>query len=134
MPAQYTNVRCQGSLELFEWLRKRKQPYNESQILNDGLDYAMEFGSNWLQPIQSRLVKLYPKLSDIELDDYNSRCQTAMKAGHDQVYALAEQSGKDASFDAFVASYTKSFPWVNDKNLKHIFSQGMYYAWKDIGW
>lgn len=127
-------VWCNGSSELFEWFRRRKQPYNENQILNDGLDYAMEFGSNWLQPIQSRLVKLYPKLSDIELDDYNSKCQAAMKTGHEQVYALAEESGKDASFEAFVASYSKSFPWVSDKNLKHIFSQGMYYAWKDMGW
>lgn len=120
--------------ELFEWFIRRKQPYNENQILNDGLDYALEFGSNWLQPIQFRLVKLYPELSETQLDNYNSQCQIAMKTGHEQVYALAELSGKDISFDTFVTSFTKSFPWVNDKNLKHIFAQGMYYARKDIGW
>lgn len=119
---------------MFEWFRRRKKSYNENQILNDGLGYAMEFGSNWLQPIQSRLVKLYPELSETEIENYNSKCKTAMTTGHNQVYALAEQSGKDASFDIFAANYTKSYPWVNDKNLKHIFSQGMYYAWKDIGW
>lgn len=68
----------------------------------------MEFGSNWLQPIQSQLVRLHPNLYDIELYDYNSRCQTEMKTGHVQDYALAEQSGKDASFEVFVASYAKS--------------------------
>jgi hypothetical protein len=125
---------CKGEFELFEWLRRRKQPYNENMILNDGLDYAMEFGSNWLQPIQSRLVKLYPELTENELDSFNSKCQTAMKTGHNQVYALAEEFGKDASIEVFSVNYSKSFPWVNKKNLKHVFSQGMYYAWKDIGW
>lgn len=94
----------------------------------------MEFGFNWLQPVQSRLAKLYPELSETELENYNLQCKTAMTRGHEQVYALAEQSGKDASFDIFAANYSTSYPWVNDKNLKHIFSQGMYYAWKDIGW
>ena len=129
--------RCKGEFELFEWFewfRRRKKPYNESQILNDGLEYAMEFGSNWLQPIQSRLVKLYPELSEGELDSFNSKCKTAMTSGHDQVYALAEEFGKEVSFDVFSANYSKSFPWVNEKNLKYVFSQGMYYAWKDIGW
>jgi hypothetical protein len=119
---------------LLEWFRRREKPYDESQILNDGIDYAMEFGSNWLQPIQSRLLKLYPELSESELDNFNTKCKTAMTAGHYQVYVLAEELGKEVSFDLFLTNYSKSYPWVNEKNLKHLFSQGMYYAWKDIGW
>ncbi|OUS25883.1 hypothetical protein A9Q98_11325 [Thalassotalea sp. 42_200_T64] len=55
---------------MFEWFRKRKQPYDEIQILNDGLIYAMEFGENWLKQIQSRLIKLYPELSEDVLNKY----------------------------------------------------------------
>ena len=29
---------------------------NENGILNDGLEFTMEFGKNWLQPIQERLL------------------------------------------------------------------------------
>lgn len=114
-------VRCKGESKLFKWFRRRKKPYDECQILNDGLDYAMEFGSNWLQPIHARLVRLYPELSESELDNYNSTCKTAMTSGHDQVYALVEEFGKNTSFDMFSTNFTKSFPWVNKKNVKHIF-------------
>lgn len=118
---------------MFQWFRRPKKPYDEGQILNDGLEYALEFGSNWLQPIQSRLAKRYPELTESELDNFNSQSQASMTAGHKQVYTSVEQSGIEASFELFAASYCQKYPWVNEKNLKHVFSQGMYYACKDLG-
>ena len=118
---------------LFEWFRRRKQPYDEVHILNDGMHYAMEFGSNWLKPIQSRLVKLYPKLSEVELNKFNETCQKAMKGGHLIVYNIAEQENRLISFEEFIPIASKSFPWLNQKSLKHLYSQGCYYTWKDFG-
>jgi hypothetical protein len=118
---------------MFQWFRRPKKPYDENQILNDGLKFALEFGSNWLQPIQSRLAKRYPELTESELDNFNSQCQAAMAAGHEQVYTSFEQFGIEAFFELFAASYYQQYPWVNEKNLKRIFSQGMYYAYKNLG-
>ena len=71
----------------------RKKSYKEENILNEGVSLAMEFGKNWLQPIQKRLSKKYPKLSTTELDEYNTKCQSAMKLGHDSMVKLAVKDG-----------------------------------------
>ena len=118
---------------MFEIFKRLKQPYDEAQILNDGLRLAMAFGDDWLKPIQTRLVRLYPELDMRELDEYNNKCQFVMKAGHDLAYSLGKESGKKASFNNFRKNLGESFPWINDKNLKRLFSQGMYYAYKDFG-
>ena len=54
-----------------------------------------------------------------------------MKAGHDLVYSMAENSGKDVNEPEWRQIYLKQYKWVDNKNLKHLFSTGMYYAWKD---
>ena len=94
---------------------------------------AMEFGKNWLQPIQERLSKKYHHLNAEELEQYNAMCQAAMSFGHEIVYALAEEHGKEAKYDQYEPIYTQHYSWVNKKNLSRLFSQGMYYAWKDMG-
>ena len=107
--------------------------YEEAEILNDGLRLAMAWGKHWMQPIQSRLAKVYPDLSSGELDHYNAVCVAAMKFGHDTVYEMAKIAGKSTSKSEFETQFKGKYPWVNDKNLGHCFSQGMYYAWKDMG-
>jgi hypothetical protein len=111
-------------------------------ILNHGLNLAMEWGKDWLQPIQSRLAKGYPKLTAKELDDYNKVCQEAMKAGHQLVDSLLSEQWKQNSWKTledvdsrilkplFRKSMNTQYPWVSEENLGRLFSQGMYYALK----
>ena len=111
---------------------------NEEKILNRGLELALEFGPNWLQPIQARLSKKFPDLQTEELDKYDSICRTAMKDGHEFIYKKLETAAdkkrkikeKDVSDELQLFLHTK-YPWVDSKNLKRIVSQGFYYAWKD---
>jgi hypothetical protein len=71
-------------------------------------------------------------MTQAEVDRLNAMIQAAMKAGHDLVYSMAEAKGKDVSKLAWQDIYTKQYPWVDQKNLNHLFSTGMYYAWKDV--
>jgi hypothetical protein len=105
----------------------------DERILNVGLDLAMEFGKNWLQPIQTRLAKKFPTLSPAQLDEYERACREAMKFGHAQVPIQWRRAGgqeKSARrlFDEVVLA---AHPWITRTNLSHLFSQGCYYAWKD---
>jgi hypothetical protein len=105
----------------------------DERILNVGLDLAMEFGKNWLQPIQQRLAKKFPKLSPAELDEYERACREAMVFGHAQVpvqWKRADGQEKTARrlFDEVVLA---AHPWITATNLSHLFSQGCYYAAKD---
>ena len=102
------------------------------EILNVGLDLAMEFGEDWLQPIQTRLTILFPALSRDELDAYNELCRKAMFFGHDQVVRSIQEGPSDQAgqFQNFRAAVLAEYPWVADGNLRRLFSQGYYYAMK----
>jgi hypothetical protein len=101
------------------------------KILNTGLDLAMEFGEQWLQPIQTRLAAKFPSLSGANLDAYDSACREAMRFGHQQV-VLTIRKSKDrrAHYARFRTAVLAKYPWMTEKNLGRLFSQGCYYSMK----
>lgn len=103
----------------------------DSEILNTGLDLAMAFGADWLKPIQERLARRYATLTKAELDRYDEICRAAMNFGHSEVERVVNSAGADAaSYDAFERVVLARYPWINARNMTHLFSQGMYYALK----
>lgn len=116
---------------LFGRRRSNVEKLNEEALMNYALDLAQEWGANWLKPIQGRLSKAYPNFTRDELDKYNVIAQDAMQFGHDLVYSMVEQQGQHIDEAQWKRAYLSRYPWVDDKNLKHIFSTGNYYAWKD---
>ena len=111
---------------------------NEEKILNKGLEFALEFGPNWLQPIQSRLSDKFPELQPDELNKYDTICRTAMRKGHDYIYKALEAATDEKRkinqteiADLLSSFLNQEYPWIDSENLKRILSQGLYYAWKD---
>lgn len=102
-----------------------------SQVLNDGLRLAMEWGEDFLKPIQKRLSALYPELSQEQLDEYASVCRAAMEYGHGQMYELAERSDEDTVREEFRLIMALRYPWLDPENLAKLFSQGRYHAWRE---
>ena len=105
----------------------------DTAIANEALQLAMEWGDQWLQPVQKRLSLKFPKLNRDDLDRYNEVAQSAMKFGHEVVYDRIDTFGRDCDelSTACRNVIAKHFPWVSDANLDRLFSQGMYYAWKN---
>ena len=116
---------------LFFRHKPNREIRDEEAIMNYALDLAQEWGDNWLKPIQGRLAKAFPNISQDELDNYNAIAQDAMQFGHDLVYSMAEKHGNNLDETQWKKEYLSHYPWVNDKNLNHLFSTGNYYAWKD---
>jgi hypothetical protein len=119
-------------------LLKRNNSPGEAEILNHGIRLAMEFGENWLQPIQNRLAKKFTHLNATELDAYNHICRGAMDSAHSHIYntlaKLDETSEKIASRELkknFREYMRNNYTWISGSNLTRLFNQGMYYAWKD---
>jgi hypothetical protein len=110
----------------------------ESEILNIGLDLAMEWGEYWLTPIQERLKKQVSFLTKAQLDNYNNICKSTMDDCHKYLYTFLEKLCKEnkriknselnEQWNTYV---TSKYVWINENNLSHLFSQGMYYSWKD---
>ena len=122
---------------MLRWLARlgrasRSGPGREA-LLNEGLELAMDWGENWLAPVQERLHRKHPKLQRTELDEVNAACQQAMKLGHDTAYGLVRRKGKDATQDEFTQAVLASYPWVTAANAARLFNQSMYYAWKTGG-
>jgi hypothetical protein len=92
----------------------------------------MEFGEQWLQPIQTRLAAKFPLLSSAERDEYNAICREAMCFGHEQVVSKIPMAKDDPGmhYDLFRAAVLAKYPWITQKNLGSLFSQGCYYAMK----
>ena len=105
----------------------------ESTALNLGLDFAMEFGENWMRPIQERLSKKHPELSQPELDQHDLVCRQAMNFGHNQlVTCWREAQGRQSeAFQLFKKELQARYTWISDENLSRLFSQSCYYAYKD---
>lgn len=122
---------------MFRWLRRfsaatgrRPEP---DALLNEGLALAMDWGENWLAPIQGRLRQAHAHLQPPELDDLNASCQQAMKFGHETVHALVLKNGTNVSQDEFTALFLARYPWASAESTARLFSQSIYYAWKSGG-
>lgn len=119
---------------MFGWFRNpnasSRAETRDIEIRNVGLDLAMEWGENWLCPIQDRLSSKYPDLDKEALDRYDRLCRAVMNEGHGLVWDMAEAGLDRVSNDEWKRQIKASFPWIDDSNLSRLFSQGMYYAWK----
>lgn len=93
----------------------------------------MEWGPNWLEPIQSRLANRFPRLTAEELDAYEAACRAAMNWGHAQVPKSWRAANRDQAEAGrlFEQAVCERYPWISEHNISHRFSQGCYYAWKD---
>lgn len=105
------------------------QPTNETEILNTALSLTLEWGEDWLQPVQSRLAKHYPQLSTEELDHYNTIVQKAMGFGWQTIEAFDFMNDTTSS-KKYRAKVLESYSWINEENLSRLYSQSCYYALK----
>lgn len=99
-------------------------------VKNTGLHLAMEWGPDFLKPIQGRLALRYPELSAAELDEANRICQEAMRFGHSEVEKLAVAHQFNVNKAEFALVMQQAWPWVDASNISGLFNQGMYYAMK----
>lgn len=99
---------------------------------------AIEFGKHWLQPIQERLSKKFPHLSEEELDNYDQICRVAREIGSKDVYdklsSICDSGGtikENDLEDGFNQYMISQYPWISSENLRALFKQSCYYAWRD---
>ena len=102
------------------------------EILNQGFSLALEWGQSWLEPIQERLANIYPHLTPVELDYYNSLCQEVARYGNDLIYKIGLDPFKNnwKCCQLWKVAMLDKYSWVNEENLGRSFSQSCYYALK----
>lgn len=78
-------------------MHRVKKNYSEEEILNIGLDFSMEFGKNWLKPIQKRLSQKIPSISAEDLDKYNNICAKTRDDGNAILFSILDNIGENRS-------------------------------------
>ncbi|WP_300597551.1 hypothetical protein [Niabella sp.] len=102
-------------------------------LLNKALALSMEWGENWLLPVNERLSKIYPGLADNELIGCNDLCAEINKNAHELVCENPVLDGSEIGFmdfEMFSTQLLKKFGWINKGNLQRLYSQSCYYARK----
>lgn len=93
----------------------------------------MEFGKNWLLPVNERLSELYPELTQKELTNCNEICKKVNESAHRVVYENPVKNGAGIQFmdfGSFKDNILGQYSWVSDENLERLYSQSCYYALK----
>jgi len=102
-------------------------------LLNVGLNLSMEFGENWLEPINERLSEIYPELTTLELNYCNELCSKINKTAHGFIKNNPKQIGQEFTFIEFIVFekfMTDRYEWINHSNLNALYSQSCYYSMK----
>lgn len=104
-----------------------------NEILNIGLDFSMEFGKNWLNPINQRLKNKFPDLTSVELEKCNNICKKVNKIANNFIFDNPVKNTTELTFvdfSEFENFMKQDFDWISKKNLKRLYNQSCYYAYK----
>lgn len=102
-------------------------------LKNLALGLALQWGPDWLQPIQPRLARLAPELDAHQRDALDALAQRAMRFGWKAMAnAMRLDGGRPAlpDLDAFRSSLGPEFGWIDHERLSRLHSQSAYYALK----
>ena len=118
-------------------LFRRRKPHlekdSEEALLNYALHLAQEWGDDWMKPIQERLATSYPDMSQRQLDLLNDLSQEAMHFCYGLARKLYEKTSGGGFADEWNSACLARYPWIDEKNLRQLYSTGRYYATKDSG-
>lgn len=94
-------------------------------LLNKALELVTEWGENFCKPINERILRFYPQLTDAEITELTELAREAETF----IYGLAEHelAGKITENEIAPAA-RHQFSWINDENASRLKNIGMYYA------
>ncbi|MNG72465.1 hypothetical protein D3C87_629410 [compost metagenome] len=103
------------------------------EVLNYGLQLSMEFGKNWLKPINERLEIKFPNLNKQQQEECNLICKRVHQIAHNYVAEnpIRSDSGVEfVAFNQFKQFILTKYNWLSTANLQRLYSQSCYYASK----
>ena len=108
-------------------METRPQNKKEAAIWNDAVFLSLEWGEWWLKPINSRIQAQHHNISDDEAETLNKMA----KEVQDFCFDLFQQEfDKKITLEEAQRLMKKKYPWLEERNLVRLQSQGMYYARK----
>ena len=95
----------------------------DTEIINQALAFATEWGENFLKPIHERMAKKYPELSFETVEVL----QVYVKKAESYIYDLAYNGCSESDIGR---KARQQYPWLNDSNTSRLIGIGVYYSMK----
>ena len=97
-----------------------------AHIQNEALQLSLEWGENFMAPIQTRLRKSFPELTPDQADELEKSSRKIQSFA----FALYEELYVERMTRAEVEAKIKAaYAFLDEDNMARLYSQGMYYAW-----
>ena len=108
-------------------METRPQNKKEAAIWNDAVFLSLEWGEWWLKPINSRIQAQHHNISDDEAETLN---KMAKEVQDFCFYLFQQEFDIKITLEEAQRLMKKKYPWLEERNLVRLQSQGMYYARK----
>lgn len=96
------------------------------EVLNDALRLSLEFGDHWLRPVDGRLRARHPAVETAEAREVDALCRSIHPIAFPRIGLVYHGKLPEATARAEIFG---AWPWIDEENRAHLWSQGMYYAW-----
>ena len=98
----------------------------DDKMRNEALAFALEWGPEMGKPLLGKMQTIYPQIEEATVAQLQKLCG--------EIKSFAWRAFEDAysgkiSEAAAERSVSEKYPFVSGKNLSHLHTQGMYYAW-----
>ena len=101
-----------------------------ADILNILYAASLEFGEDWRRPLPELAKERLSHLNETEITeaaaliyDVRNNIEQLMFDNYTKI------NERTVSKDQIKKEIQTRYPWMNEENVDHGFSQGMYYAW-----
>lgn len=102
----------------------------QPDVLNEVYRKALEWGENWRRPIQSIVEETIEETGEAEKQKIAEYIKTVRSDIEEYIYYRYQDFKLEIDYKSLYAWIQNKYPWIDNDNLKHAVSQGIYYAMK----
>ncbi|CAG0974863.1 hypothetical protein ANRL3_01740 [Anaerolineae bacterium] len=115
-------------MNLLKRLFTRSNISSDDKIANAALNLSLEWGENFGKPINARLIKMFPQVSETRAAELDRLCKEIKRYAFDLYYDMVAANTMN---EWTVQQKIKTrYPFLDKDNLRRLGTQGMYYAHK----
>lgn len=102
----------------------------QPDVLNEVYRKALEWGENWRRPIQSIVEEIIEETGEAEKQKIAEYIKAVRSDIEEYIYYRYQGFKLEIDYKSLYAWIQNKYPWIDNDNLKHAVSQGIYYAMK----
>ncbi len=114
-------------MDLLARLFQKSSSSASHEIVNAAMKLSLEWGPDYGKPIQARLMKMFPEVTQVQADELEDLCKQIKRFSFDLYLQVPAGKMTDSGVQAKIR---ERYPFLSREVIQRISVQGMYYAHK----